>query len=78
MEGVGTLTLRVTEWIQAWLQSTLGEVREHKDEQRKLRKDGLDSDAVDLAAAPVRVRSRLLLMQHLARILIQNQAAVNR
>ncbi len=58
MEGIGGMTLRVTEWVKVWLQSTLGEVQERKDEQRKLREDGLDSGAVDAVVAPARVRAR--------------------
>lgn len=57
MEGIGALTLRITEWIQAWLQSILGEVQERKEEQRKVRDEVLDSGAVDIAAEPVRSRS---------------------
>ncbi len=58
MEGIGALTLRITEWVQAWLQSTLGEVQERKEEQRKERQQAPNSDSAELAGEPVRVRSR--------------------
>jgi len=58
MEGIGALTLRVTGWMQAWLQSILGEVQERKEEQRKVRENDRGTDAVGIAAAPARVGSR--------------------
>ena len=63
MEGIGALTLRVVGWIQAWLQSMLGEVQERKEEQRTLREDGRDNEPVGLSAAPERARARVVAVE---------------
>lgn len=44
MEGIGDLTLRVSEWVKSSLQATLGEVQERKQEKLELRKNEVSDE----------------------------------
>ena len=44
MEAVGDLTLRFSQWMQAWLQQTFGEIQERKQEKVRLREEELEDD----------------------------------
>ncbi len=46
MEAIGDLTLRFSQWLQAWLQQTFGEIQERKQEKVRLREEELDDDEV--------------------------------
>ena len=47
MEAIGDLTLRVSQWVQAWLQATFGEIQERKQEKIRLREEEQDIEDED-------------------------------
>ena len=47
MEAIGDLTLRVSQWVQARLQDTFGEIQERKQEKMRLREEEQDEDEDD-------------------------------
>ena len=55
IDGIGDLTIRVSEQIKTWLQNTLGEVQERKQEQLKLREENAPGAQEE---QPVRVARR--------------------